>query len=122
MGFNSVTWSTNAIVVIMFKRDYGFSVRMIFAFVSAIILFPSEIQPWCKSPIGLHLPSAASGLWRQQGSPRGGGWVLPRAVLPPLDADPRGIGASKQRAASLPLLCLSNVPLCWRLVKSLQRF
>lgn len=43
MGFNSVTWSTNAIVVIMFKSSYGFSVRMIFAFVFTIILFPSEI-------------------------------------------------------------------------------
>lgn len=95
VGFNSVTWSTNAIVAIMFKRSYGFSVRMIFAFVFAIILFPSEIQSCCQSAVGLHLPFAASGLWRQQGSPRGGGWVLPRAVLLPLDADPRGIGASK---------------------------
>lgn len=43
MGSNSATWSISVIVVITFKSSYGFSVRMIFAFVFTIILFPSEI-------------------------------------------------------------------------------
>lgn len=87
MGFSSAAWSKKAIVVIMFKSSYGFSVRMIFAFVFIIIIpFPSEIQTCCKSTAGLHLPSAASGLWRQQGSPRGGGWVPPCALVFPLEA------------------------------------
>lgn len=107
VGFSSVTWSTDAIVVIMFKRSYVFPVRMIFAFVFIIILFPSEIQSCCKSTVGLRLPSAASGPWRQQGSPRGAGWVPPVQFCSPWMLLP---GAAGQAKSSLPSAALPEQP------------
>lgn len=74
MGSNSAAWSINVIAVIMFKGSYGFSVRMIFAFVFAVILFPSET--W--SPAGvlsgwqLRGDAAKSQCW--------GAWATPRRL------------------------------------------
>lgn len=67
MGSNSATWSINVVVVIMFKSSYGFSVRMIFAFVFTITLFPSEIPP-----------SARALLFGRMSSPKAEGQLLGR--------------------------------------------
>lgn len=96
---------------------------MIFAFVFIIILFPSEIQNYsffaakallgCVSPLLQVAPGGSRAVPEELG-----GFPLCGSAPPGCCSQGQ---QGKQRAPSLLLLCLSSLPCCWRLVKSLQR-